>query len=133
MLVRSGDDHNIEWGTLHLFSPSGFKPGVHSFKQLRRDCYGRRTEPNFHREFPMAEVNPGDTFNLDDKVVYIYLEKDFTLGEEGESGLICAAYDDIHSIMYFGRPIDAYYKKDGDTFADICKKQWKSTMKSVLA
>ena len=122
MLVRSGDDHNIEWGSLHLFSPFGFKPGVHSFKQLRRDCYGRRTDPNFRREFPMPDINPGDTFKLDDKVVYIYLEKDFTLGAEGEKGFICAAYDDIHSIMYFGRPIDAYYKKDGDTFADICKK-----------
>lgn len=35
-----------------------------------------------------------------------------------ENGVYCTH----GSIMYFGRPIDAYYKKDGDTFADICKK-----------
>ena len=121
ILCSAGDDKNIEWGYLHMFSDDSFKSGVHSYKQLRISHYGRRTDPNFRWENEMPEINSGDEFSLDDKIVYIYLEKEFNVSDSNK-GKICVAYDDIHSIEYFGEKIDAYYKKDGDTFSDICKK-----------
>lgn len=118
ILCGSGDDRNIEWGYLHLFSPDSCNCGVHSLKQLYSvwGAWG-----SWHIEYAMDDVSAGDEFSLNDKVAYIYLEKEFDLkGSAG--GYICAAYDDIHSITYFGKAIDAYYKKDGDTFEDICRK-----------
>ena len=64
---------------------------------------------------------PPDEFAVQDGFVSIGLTKSYTLTEEGVSDFVCIAYDDIHSIEYFGKPIDAYYKKDGDSFADVCR------------
>lgn len=123
VLCSSGDDKNIEWGYLHMFSYEGFVPGVHSYKQLRMNQFGRRPgSPNYPWECEMEELNPGDSFKLYDKVAYIYLEKEYMLSKDVIEGKICVAYDDVHSICYFGKEIDAYYKKDKDTFSDVCKK-----------
>ena len=43
------------------------------------------------------------------------------MSNEPVSGFVCIAYDDIHSLEYFGKKIDAYYKKDGDTFSAVLK------------
>ena len=115
ILSASGDDRNIDWGWLHLFSPHGFVPGIKNITQLGRS-YGH----DYVAEYP--EVKDGEAFNLSTNVVYICLEKELELTEKSEKGYICAAYDDIHSIMYFGKVLDAYYKKDGDTFTDVCNK-----------
>ena len=68
-------------------------------------------------------------------MAYICLEKSFTLDSE-ISDFICVAYDDIHSINHFGKLIDAYYKKDGETFEDACKialDEYEIIKKSVIA
>ncbi len=116
VLCASGDDHNIEWGWLHLFSPDGFTPEFTSQINLRKFF-----EVFWRFENKSGEIPLGEEVCLTNNVFYITLSKEFELKKE-EKGLILIAYDDIHSIMYFNKPIDAYYKKDGDTFADVCKK-----------
>ena len=43
--------------------------------------------------------------------------------KQGNEGVIAVAYDDIKSIEYFKKQCDAYYKINGDTFFDVCKKE----------
>lgn len=116
VLAKSGDDRNIDWGWMHIYSACGFTPSVLSSKQLCNK-FGIR-----FRDGIAKDVNPGNTVSLVNQVVYIGLEKEAEIGEKALSEFICVAYDDIHSIMYFNKPIDAYYKKDGDTFELVCKK-----------
>ncbi|MBE7051386.1 MAG: DUF4965 domain-containing protein [Ruminococcaceae bacterium] len=40
--------------------------------------------------------------------------------KKGNYGRIVIAYDDIKSLEYFGKQLDAYYKIDGETFDEIC-------------
>lgn len=115
VLCGSGDDRNIEWGYLHLFARNGYTPKVRGALELGKD---------FSKIFlhdAMPKVDAGKSFSPAGKLSYISLEKEFEL-DTIEEDFICIAYDDIHSIMYFGKMIDAYYKKDGDTFSDVCKK-----------
>ena len=114
-----GDDRNIDWGWLHVFSKNGFAPVIKTVRQLHRSIAEfSHVHPTYNKE----EITPGKSFLPVNMVVYTGLEKEFTLAEKGEEGFICVAYDDIHSIKYFGEIIDAYYKKDGETFDSICKK-----------
>lgn len=115
MLTKSGDDMNIDWGWLHIYSACGFTPSISGAGDICRR-YRMRCRDNYD------SVAPGDTLSLDRQIVYISLEKEDQLTSDGIDGYICVAYDDIHSIMYFGEMIDAYYKKDGDSFNGICKK-----------
>ena len=38
------------------------------------------------------------------------------------TGLVILGYDDIHSIEYFGKQADAYWKRDGRSFDEVFKK-----------
>ncbi|MBR5783415.1 MAG: DUF5127 domain-containing protein [Clostridia bacterium] len=46
------------------------------------------------------------------------VDKEIALNGMAE-GFLCVGYDDMKSIQYFGENIEAYWKKDGDTFDDI--------------
>lgn len=116
VLCGSGDDRNIEWGWLHLFSPDGFTPCLSSQKDIRSFCDTIYLHPSDSKK-----IEYGETFILKDELMYLALSKEFSV-KNSKSGLVLIGYDDIHSIMYFNKPVDAYYKKDGDTFADVCKK-----------
>lgn len=116
VLAESGDDKRIDWGWLHLFAADGSKPEIIDANEITtRYCnLGNRIRfehsPMEEKEFSAGNIN-----------MFITLTKAQEC-KKSVSGFVCAAYDDIHSIMYFGKPIDAYYKKDGDTFDDVCKK-----------
>ncbi len=43
-------------------------------------------------------------------------------GKETMTGLVILGYDDIHSIEYFGKQADAYWKRDGRSFDEVFKK-----------
>ena len=118
VLAVSGDNRRIDWGWLHIFAEKGYTPGIDTAIALNKrfsPTKGCRDDENVKiwdltREFPAGAAD-----------AYIGLTRKFSLATD-ISGFVCAAYDDIHSIMYFNKPIDAYYKKDGDTFDDVCKK-----------
>ena len=121
MLKLSGDNHNIEWGSLHMFGRSGYTPLAETSESLSR-LWGINFRKYYSCEerSKYKEISFDEPFNTLNKLAYICLEKEFELVGE-YTDFLCAAYDDIHSINYFGKLIDAYYKKDGETFENACK------------
>ncbi len=114
VLSVSGDCCAIDWGWLHLYSKHGFAPAVRTARDIAWHFSDIKSAHCICEEALDAEK----PFALDKWVVYITLEKTFALNGR-EAGFVCAAYDDIHSINYLGKIVDAYYKKDGDTFEDV--------------
>lgn len=104
ILKKSGDDVKIDWGYLHLLEKGGYFG-----KALQcRDAFARSRDVEFltdGEEYKISDTNP----------VMAVVKK-------GNRGVIAIAYDDIKSIEYFDKHCDAYYKSNGDTFDDICKK-----------
>lgn len=110
MLTKSGDDLRGDWGYLHIFSRD-FDAMLMTQKQITASIIAGMDMNTYQNEEP---------FEVRDEFVSMCLKKKIVLNEAEQSGFICIGYDDIHSIMYFGKPIDAYYKKDGDTFEEVC-------------
>lgn len=119
VLAVSGDDRRIDWGWLHLFAGPGYTPSVLSMQQAaeRFQAGGQG-----RCDAPVREVPADSAFAVRDAFPYLGIERRFAVNDSPVSGFVCAGYDDLHSILYFENPIDAYYKKDGDTFADACEK-----------
>ena len=113
MLTESGDNMCIDWGFVHIF-------GNESFTSSVKDGYGMFVDSGCFcseiKKILRRNRLEGDSFKVKDKYAYIGVES------SSLENFLCVAYDDIHSIRYFGKNIDAYYKKDGDTFEDVCKK-----------
>ncbi len=130
MLKRSGDDHRIEWGSLHLIAPhwgTAALPAQQLNKRIRKlycnDMQPLNTMdyqgpvqpglPDYYKDYESTAVGPHYPLLL--------AEQQFTL--EGEkSDFLALGYDDIKSIQYFDENIEAYWRKDGDSFEDMIKK-----------
>lgn len=115
MLKTSGDDHRINWGYLHLAAPTGKTGAVTENAKFLSFREGRRINEDLIEKRISAENYP-----------VLYYENDYEVSEKGISGFLCIAYNDIHSLEYFGKHIDAYYKKDGDTFTDVLEDALKN-------
>ncbi len=141
MLKRSGDDHRIEWGTLHLIAP-GFETDAYLFSgrsdNIRKDYVGdRKYTVGVPMDYPGAyrrenggerlrpEANQpipvGSKMAIWDNDPLLCADKAITL-TDSESGFLCVGYDDVKSIQYFGENIEAYWRKDGETFDEIAAK-----------
>lgn len=104
ILGKCGDDVRIDWGYLHLLD----KDGYFASSLQSRDAFANEKDVNYLEE---------------DKSYNIYEETPvMAVVKIGFDNVITIAYDDIRSIRYFGKDIDAYYKSNGDSFADICEK-----------
>ena len=131
MLKRSGDNHRIEWGTLHLIAPhwrTVALPAEKLNKRLR-GLYSNKMQPVNPMDY--YGPNPGPLVpeyyqDYESTTVYphypiLLAEQEFEL-KDGAEDFLAIGYDDIKSIQYFGENIEAYWRKDGDTFEDILKK-----------
>ncbi len=111
MLKKSGDNLRIEWGHLHIAAPCG-KLGI-------TDDWGKiapyREQHNVDREFIYKEIKVSDEYPV------LYYTNEHEVENKESRGFFCLAYNDVHSLEYFGKPIDAYYKKDGETFTAALK------------
>lgn len=130
ILATSGDNHRINWGWLHIFADKGFEASCMNRSELAQK---HRFDWWCYIDYFRKEEKKENFFSVRDTFAYIGLSKKY----EGNSfsDYICLGYDDIHSIRYFGRQIDAYYKKDGDAFSDIQKKaisEYKDIKELVL-
>lgn len=114
VLCRSGDNCRIEWGYLHLVHPNA------------------RVELEEHRQYAMTPFRP----------MYKTAVEKFEAGHEDVipanqipvlaatsdklSDVFVVAYDDVHSIMYYHKPMDCYYKKfygDFETMLNVAVKE----------
>ena len=101
-LNRSGDDVRIDWGYLHLVHPNATVMPL----QYRMRFFKQRIADN-------AKKNPIKP--LQGNSIPCATMPILCVESEALSGKLTVAYDDIKSIQYYGKPIDAYYKKhDGD-------------------
>ncbi len=129
MLSRSGDDHRINWGTLHLIAPD------HEMYAVSNTCGGHNskdlpTYPEYVLKKNVLEL--GDMYIPSECWPALACEKSAVT--DSFSGFIAIGYDDIKSIQYFGENIEAYWRKDGATFDEIAKlaiDDYDSIMKKV--
>ena len=116
MLKRSGDDHRIEWGTLHLIAPDC---DTYAIKAQNKINKFRPTTAYPHYGKVVDKIEEGEILAPQEGWPALAAEK--AANTAVLSGFICVGYDDIKSIQYFGTLIEAYWKKDGATFEDIAK------------
>ncbi len=135
MFKRSGDDLRIEWGTLHVVSPDYLQTCM----SLR--AFQRKIQQEYCRTpFPINRIasqgcglecmGPEEYAYEETMQVYpdyptIVVRKQIHTAGEAITGELALAYDDIKCIQYFGQNVDAYWKKDGDSFNQMLKKALK--------
>ena len=118
MLAESGDDRRIDWGWLHLAAP-GHTPVIWNTAQKRR-LLGDEAETGQHGpeelDDGMSRLDGGEYAVRDGYPALGCYRSGKAAAGAPFAGVVCVAYDDIHSLEYFGRPADAYWKKDGESF-----------------
>lgn len=131
ILVKSGDHTRIDWGYFHLFSKdhTSLLYDQDNFSKSAALFFSPYDQPRhssqpgrFGRNLP-EQLESGTECIVQESFPYLVLTKEYTLSETPVKNFICLAYDDIHSIKYLnGKLLDAYYKKDGDSFETVCQK-----------
>ena len=102
-LNASGDDLRCDWGYLHLCHPDTFVSCKPLSKYKRGFCRGK------------VEVLPDDKiFEYEDRATLAFISHEY-------KDMYALAYDDIHSINYFGEILDGYYKTKYGTFDNAVK------------
>ena len=104
ILNKSGDNVMIDWGYLHLLEKNAYFANV------------RQSRIAFIYNSPVNIFKPENEFSVSEMRTVMAVTK------RGDRGLIAVAYDDLKSIEYFGKHLNAYYKSNGDTFEKICQK-----------
>ncbi len=102
-LSETGDNAVIDWGYLHLCDKDAF-PAI-----LKRTKY-------LDKVFPVP-MNQAYNAYLD--MPYVAVEKEICGNEL--SGVITLAYDEIHPIEYFHKPLDEYYTKFFGSFEEMAR------------
>lgn len=129
MLKQCGDDHRIEWGTLHVVAPDYVQESMslRSYHLQLTSLYGDRLQPVniMHMQGPHRECKGPDAYQAYEWTTVhphyptILVKKLFTVKNEAVSGSLALAYDDVKSLQYFGENIEAYWRKDGISFSQM--------------
>ena len=102
-LNASGDDIRCDWGYLHLCHPDTFVSCKPLSKYKRGFTRGK------------VEVLPDDKiYDYEDRATLAFISHEY-------KDMYALAYDDIHSVNYFGDVLDGYYKKKYGTFDNAVK------------
>ncbi|HBM81786.1 MAG TPA: glutaminase, partial [Clostridiaceae bacterium] len=111
VLSRSGDDIRIDWGYFHLAVPE--RKNISYTTKIQAS----ETKGSFIDE---GKISPGDDKSmpvcLNSNMPTMSVEMDFKDVCDEVSCFIILAYDDIKSIEYFGKQLEAYWRKDGQNF-----------------
>lgn len=119
VLGKRGDDVRIDWGYVHLLAPEANHLGVHPAEKAREHFGSSASLPS--DEMPSRGSGEPLTRN------WPVLASTFELGEvrPGSDGTspsertVLLAYEDIHSIEYFGNRLSAFCFREGATFEQI--------------
>lgn len=112
VLNSAGDDKRIDWGYVHLVMPKGNAVEEYLLTASQRhEFLWHHTVPQGlpQQKMQVKEEHPLAAYVVD-------LE---TISAEGCKFFIGIAYDDIKSIEYFGQPLDAWWRRDGMSFAEM--------------
>ncbi len=114
ILGRSGDNVRIDWGHFHLAAPESQKP--QSTIAAAEDCRKRFMEAG-----PLPAMDSGMPRAVRDGAPVMALQwKLETLRPGGQrSCRAILAYDDIKSILYFGKRLEAFWKRNGRTIGQL--------------
>jgi len=115
VLGRKGDDVRIDWGYLYIAASD--QPSVHSVIASAKDCRGMFTArgllPTAMDEQMPRAVRDGAP------VMAMQIDLGSVSSQNPQSGRLMLAYDDIASILYFGRKLPAYWKRNGKTIEQL--------------
>ena len=128
MLRRSGDGHRIEWGEFHVIAPD-FRARVSALRYYIQHLRERYSSMDAYNNTlgTLRDLGPGAYEMFEKATVYpdyptIAIRKSFTATGSAIEGHIAVGYNDIKSVQYFGENIEAYWRRNGDTFDDIVTK-----------
>ena len=110
VLNRDGDDVRIDWGYMHLVHPNAEVLPIKACRWKYFKKYYSDKFRNIDLSQPISSGKIPMLCTLSDKL----------------SDTIVFAYDDIHSIMHYHTPVDAYYKSvygDFETMLDVAVKE----------
>jgi len=113
MLARSGDNLRIEWGYLYLAAPP--RPGLSTY------AGGQTVRGEFLASGHLPSADDFETGPQTNRNVPV-LAAAFDLGTVGAEPVerwLMIAYDDIFSLQYFQRNLRPYWRRKGDTAADL--------------
>ncbi|MGO4545695.1 DUF4965 domain-containing protein [Paenibacillus sp. 2TAB23] len=113
VLARTGDDTRIDWGYVYLAIPQSDKQEttIHSYQvreQFMKDGRLPRGDDEAHPR------------SAEEQTPVMAAVLDFGLVQDQQaSQYVVAAYDDVHSIEYFGEKLDAYWRRNGMGFEEM--------------
>lgn len=116
ILGRIGDDTRIDWGYAYLAVPQseGLQTAIHSSKMRSRFADSGQLPEQDDEAYPR---------NAADDPVAMSAVFDFgQVGDQTVERFAIAAYDDIYSIEYFGKRLEAYWRKSGMTFEEMLNR-----------
>ncbi|MFB5761283.1 glutaminase family protein [Paenibacillus medicaginis] len=113
VLQRVGDDTRIDWGYMVLAVPQSPRIRTIIHSMASREHYIRTSQ------LP-AEDDPHQPRAVSDNMPVMAAEIDMgIIRDVPETRFLMLAYDDIHSIEYFHKPLDAYWRRNGLTFHEM--------------
>lgn len=113
VLQRAGDDVRIDWGYVYLAASKSDRTiaAIQSYRMRRQFIESGAVSLQDDEREPRAVE--------DDTPVMAVLFDFGAVNETVQSQYAVLAYDDIQSIEYFNRPLDAYWRRYGMSFEDV--------------
>ncbi|MGG6310258.1 glutaminase domain-containing protein [Paenibacillus macerans] len=117
ILNASGDDLRIDWGTFMLAVEQAPDTQTWMGPAEVRKSFVRTGEIRY--DGGEAELNEAQPVRDTQPVLATVWDCGKVDGAAEKSHLIVLAYDDVYAIEYFGRKLEAYWKKDGKTTLEM--------------
>ncbi|MBB3111674.1 hypothetical protein FHS18_003742 [Paenibacillus phyllosphaerae] len=113
ILARVGDDTRIDWGYAYL--------AVRQSEQVETAIGASAMRQHFAQQGSLPEhEETGISRSISDNWPVMATAIDLGVVEsQPSSAYVAAAYDDILSIEYFGAPLQAYWRRSGQSFEDM--------------
>jgi len=131
MLKNCGDDHRIEWGSFHI-AAADYAFDAKSLRtyqlHLQREYGDKNRFVNpLNSQGPNREQIGPDSYALGEFTSVhpyyptILIKKEFDLTGAGIADGFALAYDDGKCLQYFGENVEAYWKRNGQTFDEMLR------------
>ncbi|MEP7366075.1 MAG: DUF4965 domain-containing protein [Acidobacteriota bacterium] len=116
ILGKSGDNIRIDWGFFYVAAPE--QAGLRTIASNLLNRNALISSGDWPKE---DELDPPAQTSRNQPVIGVRLD----LGQVGATAVsryVMAAYDDLFSIQYFQRNLRPYWRRTGDTAADLLRK-----------